>query len=50
MGRPPLPEPRTPLPAARTGRPDGPARLSALHTSVETVGDDILITARFKEW
>ena len=33
----------------RAGAP-GPARLSALHTSVETVGDDILITARFKEW
>jgi diaminohydroxyphosphoribosylaminopyrimidine deaminase / 5-amino-6-(5-phosphoribosylamino)uracil reductase len=28
----------------------GPARLSALSSTVETVGDDVLITTRFKEW
>ncbi|MET0558795.1 MAG: bifunctional diaminohydroxyphosphoribosylaminopyrimidine deaminase/5-amino-6-(5-phosphoribosylamino)uracil reductase RibD [Solirubrobacterales bacterium] len=28
----------------------GPARLQALSTSSEPVGDDLLITARFKEW
>jgi len=28
----------------------GPARLSALESSTETIGDDVLITARFKEW
>ena len=28
----------------------GPARLSALETKVETVGEDTLITARLKEW
>jgi len=28
----------------------GPARLSALSSRSETVGDDLLITARFKEW
>jgi diaminohydroxyphosphoribosylaminopyrimidine deaminase / 5-amino-6-(5-phosphoribosylamino)uracil reductase len=28
----------------------GPARRSALDSKVETVGDDVLITARFKEW
>jgi len=28
----------------------GPARLTALSSEVETVGDDLLITARFKEW
>ena len=28
----------------------GPARRSALHSDVETIGDDILITARFREW
>jgi diaminohydroxyphosphoribosylaminopyrimidine deaminase / 5-amino-6-(5-phosphoribosylamino)uracil reductase len=28
----------------------GPARLTALSSSVETIGDDVLITARFKEW
>jgi diaminohydroxyphosphoribosylaminopyrimidine deaminase / 5-amino-6-(5-phosphoribosylamino)uracil reductase len=36
------------------GRPPtpttGPARLSALHSEVETVGEDVLITTRFKEW
>ncbi|MGH2974574.1 MAG: RibD family protein, partial [Solirubrobacterales bacterium] len=28
----------------------GPARLVPLSRSVETIGDDVLITARFKEW
>ncbi len=28
----------------------GPARLTALHSHAEAVGDDTLITARFKEW
>ena len=28
----------------------GPARLPALESSAEPIGDDILITARFKEW
>jgi diaminohydroxyphosphoribosylaminopyrimidine deaminase / 5-amino-6-(5-phosphoribosylamino)uracil reductase len=28
----------------------GPARLTALESSTETIGDDVLITARFKEW
>ncbi|MGN6258971.1 MAG: bifunctional diaminohydroxyphosphoribosylaminopyrimidine deaminase/5-amino-6-(5-phosphoribosylamino)uracil reductase RibD [Solirubrobacterales bacterium] len=28
----------------------GPARLSALESSTQQVGDDVLITARFKEW
>jgi diaminohydroxyphosphoribosylaminopyrimidine deaminase / 5-amino-6-(5-phosphoribosylamino)uracil reductase len=28
----------------------GPARQSALHSEVETIGEDLLITARFKEW
>ena len=28
----------------------GPARQSALHSEVETVGDDLLITTRFREW
>ena len=28
----------------------GPARLSALSRTVETIGDDVLITVRFKEW
>ena len=37
QGRPPTPTP-------------GPARLSALHSEVETVGEDVLITTRFKEW
>ena len=30
--------------------PTPPARGSALHSSVEAIGDDALITARFKEW
>jgi diaminohydroxyphosphoribosylaminopyrimidine deaminase/5-amino-6-(5-phosphoribosylamino)uracil reductase len=33
-------------PAAVTG----PARLSPLSTKTETIGDDTLITARYKEW
>jgi diaminohydroxyphosphoribosylaminopyrimidine deaminase/5-amino-6-(5-phosphoribosylamino)uracil reductase len=38
--------------AARTGGdpPTGPVRLAALSSEVETVGDDVLIKARFKEW
>jgi diaminohydroxyphosphoribosylaminopyrimidine deaminase/5-amino-6-(5-phosphoribosylamino)uracil reductase len=28
----------------------GPARLNALRSSTETIGDDLLITAQFKEW
>ncbi len=32
-------------PAAR-----GPARLTALSRTVEAIGDDVLMTARFKEW
>jgi diaminohydroxyphosphoribosylaminopyrimidine deaminase/5-amino-6-(5-phosphoribosylamino)uracil reductase len=28
----------------------GPARLSALDSSVEMVGEDVLVTARYKEW
>jgi diaminohydroxyphosphoribosylaminopyrimidine deaminase/5-amino-6-(5-phosphoribosylamino)uracil reductase len=31
-------------------RPAPPARAAALVSEVETVGDDVLITARFKEW
>lgn len=34
------------FPAAATG----PARLQPLSHAVETIGDDVLITARFKEW
>ena len=30
--------------------PTPPARATALHSEVETIGDDVLITARFKEW
>ncbi len=30
--------------------PTPPARATALSSKVETVGDDVLITARFKEW
>lgn len=30
--------------------PTGPARRSALESSTETVGEDTLITSRFKEW
>ncbi|HEY8083106.1 MAG TPA: bifunctional diaminohydroxyphosphoribosylaminopyrimidine deaminase/5-amino-6-(5-phosphoribosylamino)uracil reductase RibD [Solirubrobacterales bacterium] len=28
----------------------GPARRNALSSSVETIGEDVLVTARFKEW
>ena len=28
----------------------GPARQTGLSTSVETVGEDVLITTRFREW
>ncbi|HXR60272.1 MAG TPA: RibD family protein, partial [Solirubrobacterales bacterium] len=55
---------RQPDPAPRAGGDDredspgresprsetGPARLAALESSAETIGDDVLITARFKEW
>jgi hypothetical protein len=40
------PPPSTVGDAAATG----PARLSALHSTAEPVGEDVLITARFKEW
>jgi diaminohydroxyphosphoribosylaminopyrimidine deaminase/5-amino-6-(5-phosphoribosylamino)uracil reductase len=36
--------------ASRAGGATGSARLSPLSTRVETVGDDTLITARFREW
>jgi diaminohydroxyphosphoribosylaminopyrimidine deaminase/5-amino-6-(5-phosphoribosylamino)uracil reductase len=45
--------PRTeaqPPPAGPPSPATGPARVSALSHTVETVGDDVLITARFKEW
>jgi diaminohydroxyphosphoribosylaminopyrimidine deaminase/5-amino-6-(5-phosphoribosylamino)uracil reductase len=55
---------RQPSPAFRAGGDDredsperesprsetGPARLAALESSTEQVGDDVLITGRFKEW
>ncbi|MDQ2630168.1 MAG: bifunctional diaminohydroxyphosphoribosylaminopyrimidine deaminase/5-amino-6-(5-phosphoribosylamino)uracil reductase RibD [Actinomycetota bacterium] len=55
---------RQPDPAPRVGSDDredspgresprsetGPARLAALWSSTEAIGDDALITARFKEW
>lgn len=37
-------------PATTTGERDGAARLAALATSVEAVGEDTLLTARFREW
>jgi len=46
----------TPEDALATGRgggspaATGPARLEPLSRTTETIGDDILITARFKEW
>jgi diaminohydroxyphosphoribosylaminopyrimidine deaminase / 5-amino-6-(5-phosphoribosylamino)uracil reductase len=46
----------TPEEALATGRgggspaATGPARRTALSSAVETVGDDVLIQARFKEW
>jgi diaminohydroxyphosphoribosylaminopyrimidine deaminase/5-amino-6-(5-phosphoribosylamino)uracil reductase len=30
--------------------PTGPARLSAIESSMQAVGDDLLISARFKDW
>jgi diaminohydroxyphosphoribosylaminopyrimidine deaminase/5-amino-6-(5-phosphoribosylamino)uracil reductase len=45
--------PRTEAQPPPAGPPEvvpGPARLSALSTKIESVGDDALITARFKEW
>jgi len=58
LARRPLPpgqDPRAgaPLsPQSQDPRPDapGPARLPALASSTEPVGEDVLITARFKEW
>ncbi len=43
---------RRPLPPGQDPRAGahGPARLSALTSSTEPVGEDVLITARFKEW
>jgi diaminohydroxyphosphoribosylaminopyrimidine deaminase / 5-amino-6-(5-phosphoribosylamino)uracil reductase len=37
-------------PAGPTAAATGPARQSPLSHTVETIGDDVLITARFKEW
>jgi hypothetical protein len=45
--------PRTeakPPPAGPPAVATGPARLAPLSHAVEPVGDDTLITARFKEW
>jgi diaminohydroxyphosphoribosylaminopyrimidine deaminase/5-amino-6-(5-phosphoribosylamino)uracil reductase len=45
--------PRTeaqPPPAGPPSPAAGPARVVALSHTAETVGDDVLITARFKEW
>jgi diaminohydroxyphosphoribosylaminopyrimidine deaminase / 5-amino-6-(5-phosphoribosylamino)uracil reductase len=45
--------PRTEAQPPPAGPPEvvpGPARLSALSSKVEAVGDDTLITARYKEW
>jgi diaminohydroxyphosphoribosylaminopyrimidine deaminase/5-amino-6-(5-phosphoribosylamino)uracil reductase len=61
LGRQPSPPPRvgdvvggtTPCAVAGGGGSPaaaGPARLSALESSAETVGDDTLIKARYKEW
>jgi diaminohydroxyphosphoribosylaminopyrimidine deaminase/5-amino-6-(5-phosphoribosylamino)uracil reductase len=36
--------------SAPPAAPSGPARLSALSSETEMVGEDTLITARFKEW
>jgi diaminohydroxyphosphoribosylaminopyrimidine deaminase/5-amino-6-(5-phosphoribosylamino)uracil reductase len=41
---------RTPSPADPPSPTTGPARRHALSHGVETVGEDTLITARFKEW
>jgi diaminohydroxyphosphoribosylaminopyrimidine deaminase/5-amino-6-(5-phosphoribosylamino)uracil reductase len=48
-----VPRGAEPPPAASTvgdAAATGPARLSALEAHSETVGDDTLITARYKEW
>jgi diaminohydroxyphosphoribosylaminopyrimidine deaminase / 5-amino-6-(5-phosphoribosylamino)uracil reductase len=37
-------------PPAGTSAVTGPARLRPLSHTVESIGDDVLITARFKEW
>jgi diaminohydroxyphosphoribosylaminopyrimidine deaminase / 5-amino-6-(5-phosphoribosylamino)uracil reductase len=60
LGRQPDPSPRVGgvvggTPSRRAGgggspEATGPARLAALESSTEQVGDDVLITARFKEW
>jgi diaminohydroxyphosphoribosylaminopyrimidine deaminase/5-amino-6-(5-phosphoribosylamino)uracil reductase len=64
LGRQPSPPPRAggavggtaPEEALATGRgggspaATGPARLPAQESSTETIGDDLLITARFKDW
>jgi diaminohydroxyphosphoribosylaminopyrimidine deaminase / 5-amino-6-(5-phosphoribosylamino)uracil reductase len=61
LGRQPFPAPRagdaaggtTPCAVAGDGGSPaaaGPARLSAQGSSAETVGDDVLIKARYKEW
>jgi len=45
--------PRTDAPRPPAGPPEtatGPARQSALSRTVKSVGDDVLITARFREW
>jgi hypothetical protein len=45
--------PRTeakPPPAGPPAAATGPARLNPLSHAVEPIGDDLLITARFKEW
>jgi len=41
---------RQPNPASRAGAVTGPARQSALWSSTQSVGDDTLITATYKEW
>jgi diaminohydroxyphosphoribosylaminopyrimidine deaminase/5-amino-6-(5-phosphoribosylamino)uracil reductase len=52
-----LDEARTFIAPVLLGRPGGgspaatgPARLTALSSAVEQVGEDVLVTARFKEW
>jgi diaminohydroxyphosphoribosylaminopyrimidine deaminase / 5-amino-6-(5-phosphoribosylamino)uracil reductase len=45
---PPLPVAKASSGAVPPAAP--PARATALHSEVETVGDDVLITARLKEW
>ncbi|MGN6587472.1 MAG: bifunctional diaminohydroxyphosphoribosylaminopyrimidine deaminase/5-amino-6-(5-phosphoribosylamino)uracil reductase RibD [Solirubrobacterales bacterium] len=52
LGRQPSPAPRAGGAVGGGGSPavTGPARLPALESSTEQVGEDTLITARFKEW